>query len=154
MKSRYLLLLIFIACSITGFTSAQGLDRVRSRLYKHVQVIDTVSGTWRTLHAFARITYSQDSLNISIWNHWAHESINPLTRITLSSQVQKETTTGKYRYTGLIHRSVGVDKGCYVESYNEITDNKNPSFIVFRTDYSVQYRMSLKAPKKTRVWTK
>lgn len=139
------ILILLLACSAV-LSTARGQTSERStRLYAYVQKMDTASGIWRALNAKARLTRDAQTLTIVIWHEWGDERINPLVRITVDDIPEKGAANNKWRYRGMIFRSVNTGKDCTLESCTIIANTKNPDFTVVGPDHSARYRISRKA---------
>ncbi|MCC8063264.1 MAG: hypothetical protein LIO68_08520 [Rikenellaceae bacterium] len=141
------LLLTAVACSLCASQARQPSGR-SSRIYPYVQRLDTVSGTWRTLNARARLTCGARLTTIVIWNTWADEGINPLVRITAVDRPEKNAENGKWQYKGTIFKTNDTGKDCLIESCTIIATTQNPDFTATGPDFSYRYRISRKPPKK------
>lgn len=142
--------IFFFLLMCAGVTCAFGMRLPgghRTRLYPHVQRMDTAAKVWRTLSAAARLTQGPDSLWIVIWNHWGDEQINPLVRIAVGNAPEAIAGNG-WRYRGTIFRAENAGKTCTLESCTIIANTRNPDFTVTVPGYSVRYRFRVKATEK------
>lgn len=144
---RISFLLAAVVCSLCTSQARQPSGR-SSRLYPYVQRLDTISGTWRTLNAQARLTCDTQLATIVIWNTWSDEKINPLVRITAVDRPERNAENGKWQYKRTIFKTNDTGKECLIESCTIIAVTQNSDFTVTGPDFSYRYRISRKPPKR------
>lgn len=130
---RISFLLAAVVCSLCTSPARQPSGR-SSRLYPYVQRLDTISGTWRTLNAQARLTCDTQLATIVIWNTWSDEKINPLVRITAVDRPERNAENGKWQYKGTIFKTNDTGKECLIESCTIIAVTQNSDFTVTGPD--------------------
>ncbi len=138
---------ILLAAESVWPTEAQprGASKRMTHLYDYVQQYDPLSGQWRDMHARARLECDTTITRITLWNHWGHETINPVFRVWATAEPVFDTSSEQWKMSARMRRAKGSSvRDCTIESGEIIALVPNIEFSLRTSDNEARYRISKK----------